>query len=108
MKKKYRIKRNEDFQAILHNRKFRGSKNFVVYTKDKEETYQRIGISVPKKTGNAVTRNKIKRQVKEIIRPLDLKNKNKDLIIMVKRTYLKASFEENRKDLENLLKQVKM
>ncbi len=108
MKKIYRIKRNEDFQSILGNKKFRGSKSFVVYTKDKQEAHARIGIAVPKKTGNAVVRNKVKRQIREIIRPLELKNKNKDLIIMAKRTYLNASFEENRKDLENLLKQVKM
>ncbi len=108
MKKKYRIKRNEDFQSILSLRKFRGSKSFVVYTKDKTEDYARVGVSVPKKIGNAVTRNKIKRQVREIIRPLEIKNSEQDMIIMVKRTYLNSSFQENRKDLEKLLKQVKI
>lgn len=108
MKKEFRIKKNEEFQEIIAHRKYRTSKNFIVYTKNKKEEYARIGISVPKKTGNAVMRNKIKRQVREIIRPLYDEDMNKDMILIVKKTYLHATFQENKKDLENLLKQVKM
>lgn len=108
MKKQFRIKKSEEFQEIITHRKFKSSKNFVIYTKTKREDYARIGISVPKKTGNAVTRNKIKRQVREIMRPKYKETFEKDMIIIVKKAYLHVSFEENKKDLENLLKQVKM
>ena len=104
MKKEYRIKKSEEFQEIIRHRKFKNSKSYVIYTKDKKETHARIGISVPKKIGNAVTRNKIKRQIREMIRPIYKESLSKDTILIVKKPYLKQDFEENKKELEKLLK----
>lgn len=108
MKKKYRIEKSDEFQAIIKHRKFINAKNYVIYTKDKEETHARIGIAVSKKIGNAVTRNKIKRQIREMIRPIYKESFSKDFIIIVKKPYLTQGFAENKKDLEILLKKVKI
>lgn len=108
MKKKYRIKRNEEFQEIIAKRKYNTSRNFVVYTNEKKEAYTRVGISVPKKTGNAVLRNKVKRQVKEMLRSFPEGIVKKDMIIIIKKAYLDGNYEDNRKDLEKLLFKVKM
>lgn len=65
MKKEFRVKRNEDFQAIFKKGKSIANRQFVVYTLIKEEQdYFRLGISVSKKLGNAVKRNYIKRCIR--------------------------------------------
>lgn len=108
MKKKLRIKRSDEFQKVINHRKFMRSKSFVVYTKAKREAHARIGISVPKKIGNAVVRNKIKRQIREMIRNHALFEGELDVILIVKANYLRDTYKDNQKDLEKLLKQVKI
>ncbi|MDN8848033.1 ribonuclease P protein component, partial [Staphylococcus aureus] len=61
MEKAYRIKKNSDFQFIYKKGKSVANKQFVVYTiVNKELEHFRLGISVSKKLGNAVVRNRIK------------------------------------------------
>jgi ribonuclease P protein component len=108
MKEKYRIKKNEEFQAILGQRKFFRSPSFIVYTKKKNLDLSRIGISVPKKLGNAVLRNKTKRQIRSMLDEIGYGNYDFDCIIIVRKVYFKQDYEENRKDLEKVLKHVKI
>lgn len=42
--------------------------NFVVVTLPNQYTWSRLGVSVPKKVGGAVRRNRIKRIVREVFR----------------------------------------
>lgn len=65
MKKKYRVKKNQEFQDIMLHHNSYANRNLVVYVlEDKDQTHYRIGLSVGKKVGNAVTRNKVKRQLR--------------------------------------------
>jgi len=65
--KEERLKRQEDFLRILREgRPYSLSKNFVVYIRRGEK--RRIGISVSKKVGPAVVRNRIKRLIREVYR----------------------------------------
>ena len=54
MKKKYRLKRNEEISSLVKQNKIKKSKSFIVYYQDNEYDYSRICISVSKKLGNAV------------------------------------------------------
>ncbi|WP_285813503.1 MULTISPECIES: ribonuclease P protein component [Staphylococcus] len=66
MEKAYRIKKNSDFQMIYKRGKSVANRQFVIYTKtNKDLEHFRLGISVSKKLGNAVVRNKIKRAIRE-------------------------------------------
>jgi len=65
--KEERLKKQEDFLRILREgRPYSLSKNFVVYIRKGEK--RRIGISVSKKVGTAVVRNRIKRLIREVYR----------------------------------------
>ncbi len=108
MKKQYRIKNTREFDAIMRLRRTVGSKSFVIYTKPKQELKARIGISVPKKLGNAVLRNKTKRQIRSMLRPIRHYEADFDAIIIVRKDYFSRSYEDNQKDLEKLLKNVKI
>ncbi|AMC94681.1 ribonuclease P protein component [Erysipelothrix larvae] len=108
MKKKFRVRRADEFQQIMRNKRFVATGSFVVYTKKKQEEHARVGISVPKKLGNAVVRNKTKRQVREMLRVIHVIEGNFDLIIIVRKKYFTQSYIQNQKDLEKLIKKVKI
>jgi ribonuclease P protein component len=61
------VKKNFEFSNIIHNGKFVKNESYAIYYKDNKLDYYRFGISVSKKLGNAVQRNKYKRQVRFII-----------------------------------------
>jgi ribonuclease P protein component len=108
MRKLNRVNRNEDFQKIISQKQYITSKNFVVYYQKSLTDHFRVGISVGKKLGNAVIRNKIKRQLRMMLSKLVDLSVPVDLIIIVRKPYLDKEYTDNRKDLLQLLKKVKM
>lgn len=110
MKKKDRICRNEEFQTILQKRKFINKSGITVYYERRKEAHPRFGFAVPKKMGNAVLRNKTKRQLREMVQALgqDVIASEFDYIVMVRKSYYEQSFKENKKDLETAFKNVKI
>ena len=105
MKKLYRVRKNEEFAAIISKKKSVANASFVVYACDRAKENARVGISVSKKLGNAVERNRIKRQVREMTRAIvDFENCPKDLIVIVRKPYLNRAFSDNKNDLEIAIK----
>ena len=105
MKKAYRVRKNEEFSSIIAEKHAVASDRFVIYFSDRKEGHARVGISVSKKLGDAVERNRIKRQVREMARSLiDFEECPKDLIIIVRKGYLEHDFHENKNDLEMKIK----
>ena len=101
MKKYEVVKEKKEFDNIIQNGRYKKSKNFVIYNKDNNYGYPRFGIAVGKKIGNAVTRNKLKRQFRMLITTnKNLFSNKKDYIIIVKKGSLCVSY----KELENELK----
>ena len=84
MKKKYRVKKADEFQTIIEHRKFVSCPSLVLYVKARKEDQSRIGISVGKKLGNAVVRNKTKRQVRMMFQEIYDFNENFDGILIVR------------------------
>uniref|UniRef100_UPI00262BD9EA ribonuclease P protein component n=1 Tax=uncultured Methanobrevibacter sp. TaxID=253161 RepID=UPI00262BD9EA len=67
MDKLHTVKKSEDFSNIIHNCDYVKNKSYVIYYNDNGLDYYRFGISVGKKLGKAVYRNKYKRQLRFII-----------------------------------------
>lgn len=105
MKKREIIKKNEDFKKIIDKRKVVRNKYFSVFYNGAD--IMLFGISVPKKTGNAVVRNKIKRRIKNIIDKYkkNLQN-NKQYVIIVKGSVLDLSYSDMERELINLMKEI--
>lgn len=108
MKKQYRVKKNEEFQAIMKRKRFVTSKGFAMYIREKTDENSRIGISVSKKLGNAVVRNKVKRQIRMMCQEIYDFQEPYDTIILVRFGFMSHSFEENKNDLCSLHKKVKI
>ena len=67
MKKSFRVKREKDFKAIFTDGTSFANRKFVVYQLENQQNHFRVGLSVSKKLGNAVTRNQIKRRIRHIL-----------------------------------------
>lgn len=105
MKKINIIKKSEDFEKIIKNNKSIKSKYFYLYINKRENSVYRFGLSVGKKIGNAVRRNKVKRQIKEIIHENDYQN-NFDCIIIVRREINEIEFSKMKEELDNVFKNI--
>lgn len=82
MKKEYRVKKNEDFSRIIKRKQSMANRTFIIYYLKNDIGHARIGISVSKKLGKAVIRNKIKRQVRMIVKETINLDDNYDYIVI--------------------------
>lgn len=98
MKKINILKKNEDFNRIIKNNKPYKTKYFYIYLEWTNEKIYHFGLSVGKKIGNAVFRNKYKRRIKDIIDEKDYKN-NFNCIIILRKEVLNLSFEDFKNSL---------
>ncbi len=100
MKKKNIVRSNILFNEIIEKGKRNTNKYFVLCSTLKNGTNNCYGIAVGKKVGNAVTRNKIKRQIRNIIDNNEsLFPKAYNYIIICKKELLNISY----KDMEEYL-----
>ncbi|WP_404330610.1 ribonuclease P protein component [Mesobacillus maritimus] len=106
MKKELRIKKNKEFQQVFQNGKSFANRQFVVYVLKKQDQESfRIGLSVSKKLGNAVTRNQIKRYIRQAF--LELKDEvrtGNDYVIIARKPAAEMGMQDIKKSLEHVLK----
>lgn len=110
MKKAYRVKKNSEFQEILESGKSFANRELVIYYKEKpSQNHFRIGISVGKKIGNAVTRNRIKRYIRESFIQLEEKVlKEVDIIIIARKPVVHMDSKKIKKSLVHLLRKQRL
>ncbi|MFV0478968.1 MAG: ribonuclease P protein component [Anaerorhabdus sp.] len=107
MKKEWRVKSQQEFQSLISKKQSLSNKAFVLYFQPKQMSNARFGVSVGKKLGNAVYRNKWKRQLRMLLQEtVDFDNFPVDGVIIVRQPFTTQSFEENKKCLESLLNKV--
>ena len=107
MKRYEMIKKSEDFNNIIENGKSVTNNFFRIFYLEKEISIPKFGLAIGKKLGNAVTRNHIKRQLRMIVTNNKFLFKNNiSYIIMVKKAYLNASYNELEKEFIKLIEKV--
>ena len=67
MKKLNIVKTEKEFETIIKNGLCSKNRYYIIHSLDNNLPYDRYGISVSKKLGNAVFRNKYKRKLRSII-----------------------------------------
>ncbi len=103
MKKINIVSSNIEFNDIIKSGKRNTSKFFYIYIKDNNFVYNRYGIAISKKIGNAVVRNKFKRQIKDIIDDLNFNNESKDFIFIAKTIIKGKEYSEMKEDIVNFM-----
>lgn len=106
MRKAYRVKKNSEFQSILRTGKSFANRELVIYYKPKVmQDHFKIGISVGKKIGNAVTRNRIKRLIREsFIQLEDQIIPDIDIIIIARKPTVHMNGNQMKRSITHLLK----
>ena len=93
MKYSTTLKNNYEFRRLYTRGKCESSKHLVLYCRKNYRRENRFGITVTKKLGNAVKRNKIRRRLKEIYRLNEaLLHTGYDLVIVAKPAILSADY----------------
>jgi ribonuclease P protein component len=104
MKKEYRVKKSSEIEKIVKNKQSVGNRYFVVYKKQNHDlNHFRLAVSVSKKFGNAVRRNKIKRQIREVVSKLDIQPIY-DVFIVIKVKASELDFTSIENNIINLVK----
>ena len=106
MKKVFRVRKNEDFSRIIKKKQSMANRSFIIYYLKNDLDYARIGISVSKKLGKAVIRNKIKRQVRMMLQQTINFDDNYDYIVIIRNKYLDLDFNSNLNELKYLYKKI--
>lgn len=110
MQRKYRLAKKADYKVIYRHGKSMANHQFVVYhLKNTKLDHIRLGISVSKKVGNAVVRNRIRRLVKEIVRKhLDDIMGDYDMILIARIAAAELDYAAMEKSILHVLKRAKL
>ena len=106
MKKLNIIKKESDISDIIQTGHKIYNKYYYIYNKEnKNNKYYRFCICVSKKLGNAVVRNKNKRQIKDIIDKSNLSFKrDNDYVIILRKDITSLTYDQKRDELLSILK----
>ena len=98
--KSARVVRRSEYRAIQRSSLRVVTDHFIIYARKRRRKSQRVGITVSKKVGNAVVRNRVKRLVRECFRqnkehlPVEL-----DLVLVARKQRGIPSFESAKEQL---------
>ena len=102
-----RIKDNKQFVFTVKKGDVLKHTPFIVHFIKNELNVCRIGLSVSKKLGNSVTRNRVKRQTRAMCDSLvNYTSHTFDVVIVIKPEFLKLSFDNNKNSLNILLSKI--
>lgn len=108
MKKTYRVKRERDFNDIFTKGRNVANRRFVIYSLPKEQHHFRVGLSVSKKLGNAVMRNRIKRRIRHVLIEYADQLTSEDFVIIARKGVENLSYQEIKQNLLHVLKLAKL
>jgi len=105
MKKAYHLISNEEFSKVIKKGLFLKNKSYIVHSLSNDIGITRIGISASTKLGHAVTRVRVRRQIRALCdcTIVDYTKNSVDLVIIARQGFLDTTFAENKVALEELL-----
>ena len=105
MKKINILKKSTDFSRIIKNTKAFVYKDYIIYIERVENSQYHFSNSNKKKIGNYIIKNKIKKQIKNIIDKKDYQN-NFNCIIIVRKGILLKKYDDMEKEIYEAFKKL--
>ena len=101
------LKQNSDFRAVYARGKSAVSPRAVLYCRKNRRKQNRVGFTVSRKLGNAVTRNRVRRRLREIMRlHADELLKGWDLILVARTRAVNSDYGKLEGDVLRCLDQL--
>ncbi|MBI5892560.1 MAG: ribonuclease P protein component [Deltaproteobacteria bacterium] len=106
--KKERLLKKQDFIDAAKKGKRFSTKNLTIFIKSNDIGIKRFGLSVSRKVGSAVKRNRIKRCLREFFRlNKEIFPASSDISISVKQGYSLSGYNDVKKELTDFLTKIK-
>ena len=102
MERRYRLQKNRAFQYVYRRGRSVACRDLVMLFAKGRST--QVGFSVSKKVGNAVTRNLVKRRLRECFRPYLGDVKTGLYVIVARPSAAEATFQSLQRDVRYLLR----
>ncbi len=105
-----RLRKDSDFRRVYKHGKSFANRYLVMYIMRNNLEYNRVGISVSKKVGKAIVRNKVKRRIRESFR-LDVDQKIKsgyDIVFIARVAISDMQYNEINKSMKHLVNKFKL
>lgn len=104
MRRESRITSGEDYQKLYRNGKSVANRDLVIFFLKRKDEGLRIGISVSKRIGSAVVRNRTKRLIREAFRQnKDAIKKGYDIVFVARQPIREKSFHDVEKTFIDVL-----
>jgi ribonuclease P protein component len=106
MKSCHRLRKNEQYQDVFQNGKSFANRYLVLYYKPQDEVTEfHVGLSVSKKVGNAVIRNRVKRLIRAVISELSEQiSEGFDMIFVARPQAAELDYHLMKKNIIHVLK----
>ena len=102
-----RVRKRKDYQLAYQEGKRYYTKNFIIFIRKNDVNLPRLGITVARKYGKAVKRNRIKRLLREFFRlNKKLFKIGYDYVIVVKKDCNVKNYWDVKEELEEFLKRL--
>ena len=109
LKKDNRLKKKYQFNYVYKSGEHFSEKAIVLYVTPSKTKSIKVGFAVTKKIGHAVTRNKIRRRLREIVQKyLPNLKQNYNIIVVAREGIVGFSFDELEKEFVSLTKKANL
>ncbi|MGD8608057.1 MAG: ribonuclease P protein component [Myxococcales bacterium] len=103
-----RLKKRYEFRQVQHNGRRIHTEHFLIVLQPNASSNTRLGITVTKKVGSAVQRNRIKRVVREVFRRnRALFPPGHDVVLIAKRNAVDLGYESLREELRGAARKLR-
>jgi ribonuclease P protein component len=105
--KEYRISRSSDYETIYSSGRKMHSGSFVLFGLANDIEHHRLGVTVSRRIGNAVVRNRVKRRFREIFRrSCDNIPHHFDFVVNAKRHCATVSFRVLNEEFQTAMRRI--